>query len=258
MNYLPKQSVSPHDIKTSNCELERIVERNQLVEDYLLVVKGIAWDIFGKVPPSVEFDDLISNGVLGLIDAVEKFDSERRVLLETYARKRINGAIYDYLREEDHLSRYFRDKYNQFLRAEDKLFIRGEELTTENISQEMELTLKQYYNFLVDTALCFISIEDIGGTNKRGVSRNFYEVVSDPEALTPEELLTQNERYHIFLEEFESLCDRHKTVLELYYKEGLLKKEIGEILNVTPSRISQLHKIAIKKLKQRVQRRIKE
>lgn len=225
--------------------------KDQLILDYSPLIKFVAQRISARLPSNIDVDDLISAGVLGLIDAIEKHDPARDNKFKTYAEFRIRGAILDELRAQDWVPRSVRDKAKVIDRAcgslEQDL---GREPTAKETANKLELPLDVYYTMISKVkAVSLLSIEDLNTSSSNDNGTN----TKDLDKLTSKNpyLLLKNKKVKsLLMKNINILPDKHKLVLSLYYFEELNLKEIGKILEVTESRVSQLHTQAIDKLKE--------
>jgi RNA polymerase sigma factor FliA len=223
--------------------------RNYFIEKYAPLVKYVAGRVAMNVPSSVEFFDLVSYGILGLIDAIDKFDPKREIKFKTYAVTRIRGSIFDQLRAIDWLPRSVRQKAKEIERAiadlEAKL---GRSANDEEIAEALGVSVQEFHNLLLR----------VSGNSLVSMDENWYmNDGSDNAPMSIEDTLESSDTYNpdvaaekeeikkIIARTLMELPEREKQVLILYYYEGLTLKEIGTILNVTESRVSQLHTKAI-------------
>lgn len=226
------------------------LDRNAVVEQFSYLIKKVAYKMLSRLPANVELDDLMSAGVLGLIDAAEKYDAEKSCNFKSYAEIRIRGAIVDELRSLDWVPRSVRQKGTNIEAMQRELQGRlGRPATPLEVATEMNLSLEEY-QLLVDKARAVnvVSYEDLGGTSPEE-KRDFLEGVADPEALNPEDTSEQTAERDQMMEAIQELPERHRVVLMLYYFEDMSLKEIGTLLGVTESRISQIHSAAVVQLK---------
>jgi RNA polymerase sigma factor for flagellar operon FliA len=217
------------------------LSRDRLVADHLPYVKRIVQRIATHLPASVEFDDLLSSGIIGLIQAAERYDPSRDNKFLTYAAFRIRGAILSELRSLDFLSKSNRRKAreieNTHLTLEKKF---GREAKDEEVAQELALSLNEYYRIKRISSISFISFEEIGYTSKEDKKSLLSYLVSDDsaDALTHTRL---NELEKIIANAISELSEKARVIVSLYYWEELTMKEIGKVLNITESRVSQIH-----------------
>ena len=218
-------------------------KRDELVKSMLPRVRDIAFSIYSKfshLEPSLEFEDIVQIGIIGLLDAVSKFDTSKEVKFETYAEFRIRGAILDELRREDILPRYKREVVKRVDEAINKLSTKlMREPTEEEIAKELNMNVDEVFEAL------------------RHKDNSFYLSYSDVEPFLanikdifdPQLNTIKNELREKLAEALKRLSDKEKLVLSLYFYEELTLKEIGEILSISESRVSQIRSEAMKKLK---------
>ncbi len=231
----------------------KMAARNALVEKNYALVKKIAFRICNRLPGQVDVNDLISAGVMGLIDAAEKFDPNRHKKFPTYAEFRIKGAILDELRALDSLPRTTRSKANKLKKARDKLAQElGREPDVEELAKSMKISLKEFHKLSDETnSYIFMNSDDIG-LKEEGKMAKWSQLLGQDEL--PEQLT------HLMLDDaidnlssaIEKLPQKLKTVIGLYYVEELNFKEIGRVLECTESRVCQLHREAVINLKNKI------
>lgn len=223
---------------------------NQLIKRYIPLVQVIVEKIYKNVPKSVMKDELISLGLSGLYEALEKYDPGRELKFETYASFRIRGAILDGLRKEDWLPRKTRERMKKLEHTISKLeqkYLRN--VTAEEVSQETGLSMEEINSLLGDSYFSnVLSIDD--HTNQKVDDKDQQSfVIRDEKGKTPEESLLFTESIQELQKAIEKLSHNEQLVLSLFYKEGLTLTEIGQILELSTSRISQIHSKSIQKLK---------
>lgn len=224
--------------------------REQLILDYVPLVKHIVGKIIISVPDKYSFDDLVNYGILGLMDAVERFDHQRGIKFSTYAVPRIRGSIYDEIRKDDWVPQAVRKKSKQFTNALMKLEKELERKPTdEEIKDELSLNSKQYQKMLSEINIPEnISLDKIISF-KGNDTLTIKDVVKDSEEEQPEEVYNYNKMKEILGAAINKLPQKEKLVVSLYYYEDLTLQEIGEIMELTPARISQLHTKSIFRLR---------
>lgn len=229
--------------------------REQLILNYSPLVKYVAGRISAGLPQSVDGGDLISYGIFGLIDAIEKFDIDRGIKFETYAIARIKGAILDELRAMDWVPRSVRARAREIERAYIALENKLRRVPSDDeVASEMGITsadLQTIYSKLSYASV--VSFEELwspGAGGEEGTS--ILSMIKDDSAADPVAIFENGEMKDILAGAIERLPDRERTVIGLYYYEGLTLKEIGEILGVTESRVSQLHTKAVIRLRARL------
>ncbi|MCE5256848.1 MAG: RNA polymerase sigma factor WhiG [Spirochaetaceae bacterium] len=225
--------------------------RDHLVEQYSPLVKYVAGKVAVNLPASVEYDDLVGYGVFGLFDAIEKFDPEKHVKFKTYAVTRIRGAMYDHLREMDWVPRSIRQKAKDVEQAVMMLEARlGRPATDSEIAASLGVTELEFSHLMSKiSSTAILSLNDIwnaGGDSERTC---IGESIESPHGLNPDSSIEKEEIRRVIVQAINELPEKEKKVLVLYYYENLTLREIGQILDVTESRISQLHTKAIIRLK---------
>ncbi len=238
-----------------------IKSKDQGVRDYFVIkyaplVKYVAGKISMGMPQSIEFDDLVSYGVFGLIDAISKFDPARGIKFKTYAMTRIRGAIFDELRSIDWIPRSIRQKAKQIEQViaelENKL---GRTVEDEEIAKEMGVSNEEFQVMLSKlSGTSMLSLNDIWYLGDDSDELSILETLEAPENMNPDVLIEKQEIRDYIIDAIKKLPEKEKKVVVLYYYEDLTLKEIGEVLDVTESRVSQLHTKAIMRLRGRLGR----
>jgi RNA polymerase sigma factor for flagellar operon FliA len=226
--------------------------REEIVHKYLHLVKYVAGRISVNLPPNVELNDLINDGILGLIDAIEKYDDSRGVKFETYAITRINGAILDALRSLDWVPRAVRQRARELERAYQELEVRfGRVPTEEELAQKLGITVKELDTLLQRVrGTAVLSLEEFL-PNEKGYEIPLVDTLKDGDndvTLAVE----QREIRGALVTAVEELPPQERTVISLYYFDGLTLKEIKSALNVSESRVSQIHAQAVIHLRQKL------
>ena len=216
------------------------------------LVKRIAVQLRGHLPSHVELDDLISDGTVGLIDAVRKFDPSKGVTIESYARHRIRGAILDSLRDQDHASRDMRRKIKKIestcRRLEHRL---GRPAGDGEMARAMGLNLAQWYERVAE--LQRLGFEGSGSRIPQEMSRRVNEEdLPATQRDSPFELCYRREQRDLLSRALGCLAERERLIIMLYYKDQWTMKQIGEQLGIDESRVSQLHSAAMARLRIRV------
>ncbi|MFY9227582.1 MAG: FliA/WhiG family RNA polymerase sigma factor [Blastocatellia bacterium] len=218
-------------------------QRNSLIEEHLSQIKFIAERIAFRLPFTVEIYELINIGVLGLLDAVDKYDPCRGVQFKTYAETRIRGAILDSLRAQDwaprSLRRKAREVQNAYLEVENQ---KGRSATEEEISQILGISLQDFHSLLHE--LHCLSVTNLDGDND--ISK---QQIPDNGTKIPLFLYEQEELRQNLANAIDRLPERERQVIALYYVEELTMKEVAQVLDITESRVSQLHTQAILRLR---------
>ena len=224
------------------------VDRNAVVEEYAHLVNRIAYKMAARLPPNVELDDLKSVGVIGLIDAAEKYEAGRGSF-KAYAEIRIRGAILDELRSLDWVPRSVRQLGNALDASRRELETSlGRAPTDQEFAESLGVTIEELNEQRERSrAMSVVSYENMGHTGDEG--RDFLESVADPKSHDPETCKADNDRLGVMLRAVQTLPERMRLVLSLYYFEDFNLREIGDLLGVTESRISQLHSAAVDRVR---------
>ena len=228
--------------KTKNPEI-----RNRLMELYLPVVNFIAERLLLTLPRSIDVEDLKSAGTFGLMDAVDGFEIERGIKFKTYCSNRIRGAILDELRSQDWVPRLVRLKAHQLARAQSSLEARfGRAPTHAEMATELGIGLADYMDLTEEASAHTVrslseSWDD--GSGEQTVEK--IDFIRDQHAADPAELLNQDDVMRAIIR---SLNRKEKQIILMYYRDGLTMKQIGAVMNLTESRVCQIHSNVIKKL----------
>ncbi|MCM3713218.1 FliA/WhiG family RNA polymerase sigma factor [Halalkalibacter oceani] len=223
---------------------------DELIRRYLPLVHYHVQRISVGLPRSVQKDDLISHGLMGLYDALEKFNPERDLKFDTYASFRVRGAIIDGLRKEDWLSRTMREKIKKIDAATEMLEQRyGRNVTSEEVAAELEMDSQEVEQLIAEQLASHrLSIYEPTQEDER--NETYASVIEDKQTKTPEEhtmeLATKQELARLI----EGLSEKEQLVISLFYFEELTLTEIGQILQLSTSRISQIHSKSIFRLQQ--------
>lgn len=228
--------------------------KEALITKYAPFVKYVAGRIAVNLPSNVEYDDLVSYGILGLIDAIEKYDPSRNVKFKTYAKTRIRGAIFDELRLLDWTPRSIRQKARKLEKAYAKLEGKlGRDATDEEIAEYLKIDISELHKLYDETRKSLLlSLDEIFYDEEDGSSR--FDFVEDRKSDNPQAKVEESEAKRILAEAISQLSERERMVITLYYYEDLTSKEIGKILGVSDSRVSQLHTKAILRLRGKLAR----
>jgi RNA polymerase sigma factor FliA len=228
--------------------------RDRLILTYAPLVKYVAGRLGSGLPAHVDDEDLVSYGLLGLIGAIERFDPEREIKFETYALGRIKGAIIDELRSLDWVPRSVRSRARSIERAIAELEAKlARAPTDEEIAAKLDLTEEE-----LDEALLAISrtsiaaLDELWTVSGGGDQVALIDTIEDETGPSPTTSLDETELREAMADAISRLPEREKLVVTLYYYEELTLREIGEVLGVTESRVSQLHTKAILRLKARL------
>ena len=235
-------------------------DRERLIVQYLGLVKYVAGRLAAGLPGSVDIDDLIGAGMIGLMKAIEGFDPAKMVKFETYAVPRIRGAMLDELRNQDWFPRSVRRKAKKIetvLRDLEREL--GRAPHDLELAGRMRMDLQDFYRLVGEVShASLFSIEEELRLGKDGTYTSVREILSDLKEPNAYDLLAEKELQQIVLETLKMLEEKQRTVLTLYYFEELTLAEIGEALGVSESRVCQIHGKAIQKLKMRVRNLTRE
>jgi RNA polymerase sigma factor for flagellar operon FliA len=217
-------------------------ERDSFLRSHVDLVRYIALRISSRLPASVEIDDLVNDGILGLLDAVQKYDPVRGVRFRTYAERRVRGAILDGLRQRDWQSRSVRRGQRELEETTIRLSTtQGRAASEEELARAMGLGLTQYRQLLQDASVGqLLPLEEIQCEAPPALATGEAE---------PHAFLERKQLLEALAEELANLPERERQVLELYYHSGLNMKEVGAVLGVTESRVCQLHGQAATRLR---------
>lgn len=231
-------------------EQDDAAAREQLIMQYMRIVKFIAGRMAIHVPSSVDMDDLVGWGVMGLLDAVQKFDHNQDIKFSTYASIRIRGAIIDQIRTLDWAPRSLRNMARKVGAAKEKLrHEKGRDPSTEDIAEALGATVDQVEDTIsqLQTAQ-ILSLDDYLPSEESEETRKID--VTGTTALTPSQVMESKEKQDRLVQAILRLPDQQQKVLNLYYYQELTLKEIGAVLEVSESRVCQIHGAAMKALRQ--------
>lgn len=234
-----------------------IEERNQIIEKYLPMIQCVAKRISSRLPANIQYQDLISNAVIGLMDAISKYDSSRNNKFKTYAEFRVRGAILDALRAQDWTPRSIRDKAKRIHKVTKELEQKFSRPPTEKeIASALNISLEDYYSMLNQTKeVNLVSIDE--GDIFNHDDKNFVlRILEDNNSSVNQ--INKKAIQKILTSAIKELPERQRIVLSLYYYEELNLRKIGQILKVTESRVSQLHAQAIQRLKYKLTNKIEK
>ena len=229
-------------------------ERERLILEHLPQVRLIARRIHERLPESVNLEDLISTGTLGLIAAIDRFDPGHNVKLKTYAEYKIRGAILDSLRGLDWAPRQQRKRSKQIEAAISVAEQRLHRAPSEDeIAQQLGLTLQEYHEWLVD--IRGVNLGSLEASSPEDEGRNLLKYISDDEENWPSRLLERSELQRLLADAIEKMPRTERIVISLYYHEELTLREISKIVNLHESRVSQLKSQAILRLRSYMEKR---
>lgn len=217
--------------------------RDMFIRQYMPLVKYVAGKIAVGMPGSVEFDDLVGFGQFGLLDAINKFDPEKNVKFKTYAVTRIRGAIFDELRQLDWVPRSVRQKSREIedtiVRLESNL---GRTASDAEVASAMGLSEAEFQQTVLKVSgTSILSLNDVWYAGDDSDHMSIGDSIEAPSSLNPDVIVEREEIRRVIIEAINELPEKEKMVLVLYYHEDMTFKEIGQVLEVSESRISQLH-----------------
>ena len=222
-------------------------DREQLVQRFVPLVKRIAYHLMARLPPSVQFDDLVQNGMLGLLDALDRYEAGCGAQFETYASQRIRGAMLDGLRENDWLPRNLRRELRRIEAAIHQLEQAQGRAPSENeLAEALGMSLAEYQKTLQEARGHQIVYFDdfVSDGDEDFLERHFTDNEADPA-----NILEDRNLRGLLVEAIGRLPEREKIMMALYYEQELNLREIGEVMGVTESRVCQLHSQAIARLR---------
>ncbi|HEY6392742.1 MAG TPA: FliA/WhiG family RNA polymerase sigma factor [Bryobacteraceae bacterium] len=245
---------SPKALRNYQTQDHAADERERLILEHLPQVRLIARRIHERLPESVNLDDLVSTGTLGLIAAIDRFDSSHNVKLKTYAEYKIRGAILDSLRGLDWAPRQQRKRSKQIEAAISVAEQRLHRAPTEDeIALQLDLTLAEYHEWLVD--IRGVNLGSLEAASPEDEGRNLLQYVSDDEENWPSRLLERSELQRLLADAIDKMPRTERTVISLYYHEELTLREISKIVSLHESRVSQLKSQAILRLRSYMEKR---
>ena len=247
-----QQVVEEIEITTEN--------REEVIIQYSPMIKYVANRIAMRLPPHIEVDDLISVGVLGLMDAITKYDSSRGAKFKTYAEFRVRGAILDELRSMDWVPRSIRQKASQVDKVVQGLQAKLRRTPEdEEVAQEMGLSLDQFHETLNETkSIPIFSLEDLGIAKESGDQQSLLDCLAGKADADPQTQIRLVELKEIIAKAIDALPEKERLMVSLYYYEELTMKEIGAVLDITESRVSQIHSKAVYRLRTKLKAIIAE
>ena len=221
--------------------------REFFIVKYAPLVKYVAGKVAVGMPNNVEFDDLVGYGVFGLLDAIDKYDPEKNVKFNTYAVTRIRGAIFDELRSIDWVPRSVRQQSREIADLEARL---GHAATDTEIAEALNMSVEEFHQVLLKiSGTSIISLTDLRFGSDDSEQTPVADSIEAPASLNPDVIVEREEMKRIIVDAINELPDREKKVLIMYYYEDMTLREIGKVLEVTESRVSQIHTSANLKLK---------
>ena len=226
------------------------INKDQLVQRFAPLVKRIAYHLMARLPSSVQVDDLVQNGMMGLLDAINRFEAGMGAQFETYAAQRIRGAMLDGLRENDWLPRSLRRDFRRIEMAIAQLEQQhGRAPSEQELAAALDMTLADYQKMLQDArGHQLISFEDLVEDG----DEDFLERHLTDHSAEPSKILEDESLRRLLIDGIEALPEREKLMMALYYEQDLNLREIGEVMGVTESRVCQLHTQVVARLRARI------
>ena len=229
--------------------------RDYIVLEHTPLVRYIVNRIAVRLPSHIDLDDLHNTGVIGLMDAIEKYDHSKNCKFKTYAEFRIKGAILDQLRSLDWVPRSVRQKGRKLERAYSEVEQRlGREAKEEEVADSLGLELDKFHVLINQVrGISIVNLEEIRGTNSDGDrAGTFADIIEDVHSENPFASFKHMETKHVISDTIGSLPEKERLVISLYYYEDLNMKEIGGILGITESRVCQIHTKAVMRLRSKL------
>ncbi len=224
--------------------------REKLILHYAPLVGKVVGRMGLNPEGSIEWGDLINYGVLGLIDAIERFEPERGFTFQTFAGLRIRGSVLDALRQIDPLGRQARRRVREAKEAIQRLTISlGRIPTDEEVAADIELTVEQYYQVLQDASLVLLSLDQPVGDGSAEQKLQLADLLEDPQAIGTLEQVEERELQERLVQAIQSLSKREQILLSLYYYEDLTMREVASVMDISQTRVCQLHARALLTLK---------
>jgi RNA polymerase sigma factor for flagellar operon FliA len=228
--------------------------RENFIKQYAPLVKYVAGKVAVGMPHNVEFDDLVGFGVFGLLDAIDKFEPEKNVKFKTYAVTRIRGAIFAELRSIDWVPRSVRQKTREVEEAIGSLEAQlGRTASDQEIAQSMGMDESEFHKTMQRiSSTSILSLNDVWFSGDENDKASIGDSIESPSSLNPDVIVEKEEIRRVIIDAINDLPEKEKKILVLYYYEDLTLKEIGQVLEVTESRVSQLHTKAILRLRSKL------
>ncbi len=224
--------------------------RESLILQYAPLVKYVVGRLAIGLPAIMDFEDVISDGTIGLIEAVERFDPSKGVKFETYAISRIRGAIIDSLRRADRLPRSVRQNARKVeqesQRLRDDL---GRDATEEEIAESLGITVDRYYDIITEASWVTVSLDHLLDASAEGEGYPAAEMPKDPDVADITREVERKEMVAALTDAIQDLPDRERLVVALYYQDELTQREIAKVLGISESRVCQLHARALDRLR---------
>jgi RNA polymerase sigma factor for flagellar operon FliA len=229
--------------------------KEQIVLEHTPLIRYIVNRIAVRLPSHIDLDDLHNTGVIGLMDAIEKYDPDKNCKFKTYAEFRIKGAILDQLRSLDWVPRSVRQKSRRLERAYGEVEQRlGRSASDEEVADSLGLQIEKFHEFLNQVrGVSLVNLEELRGTGSDGERTGSYaDIVEDVHSENPFAALKLQQMKHLIADTIGGLPEKERLVVSLYYYEDLNMKEIGSILGITESRVCQIHTKAVLRLRSKL------
>ena len=229
--------------------------KEEIVLEHAPLIRYIVNRIAVRLPSHIDLDDLHSTGVIGLMDAIDKYDHEKNCKFKTYAEFRIKGAILDQLRSLDWVPRSVRQKGRKLERAYGEVEQRlGRQASEDEVADSLGLEIDKFHALIHQVrGISLVNLEEIRGTNSDGDrAGTFADILEDVNSENPFASLKLMETRHVISDTISSLPEKERLVISLYYYEDLNMKEIGGILGITESRVCQIHTKAVMRLRSKL------
>jgi len=261
---MPVQTMSPEQISVTEKTEEELWRqyrktkdpaiREAFIKQYAPLVKYVAGKIAVGMPNNVEFEDLVGYGYFGLIDAIDKYDPDKNVKFKTYAVTRIRGAVFDELRLIDFVPRSVRQKTREIELTISSLEAQlGRVATDQEVAKAMRMDEAEYMKTIQKiSGTSIISLNDLWYSGDDNDKVSIADSIESPSSLNPDVVVVNEEIRRVIVEAINELPDKEKKILVLYYYEDLTLKDIGRVLQVTESRVSQLHSKAVLHLRSKL------
>ena len=243
------------ELWTTYREAPNAVVRRQLIEQYAPLAKYVVDRLNLQLSGGISYDDLLGQAIVGLIEAIDRYDPSRGVKFNTFAYYRIRGAVMDMLRDLDWVPRSLRAKGNEIIQAiariEGEL---GRAPTDGEVAAALGITLQELDNLAQEiSGQTIFSLDDAITHAGEDHQLSVGDMVADVNAILPEDYTVDRDMRRVLIEAIDALPESERTVISLYYHEGLTLKEIGKVLGVTESRVCQIHSKAIIRLRAAMQ-----
>lgn len=255
-NYYGTEDPPVHELWVRYSKSGDVEIRNELIRQYSYLVRCIAIKIVGHYQYFNYLDDIISEGLIALMDAIAKFDLEKKVKFETFASIKIRGAMIDYIRRQDCFPRRLKKMAKAMNEADEKLNQQlGRTPTEREVADYLKVSLPEYQKMLAETcSMNMLSFEEL--VYEKGVESLALQTSND--SYGPEQTMADKELSSVLQHDIELLEEKEKIVVSLYYKEQLKIKEISVIMGISESRVSQIHSSALRKLKKSLESYLKQ